>query len=105
MFKKLHVKIAGFVVVLLVLTVIVLQFSTTHLLKSMLEDEAKESTSSLLGSIKRNIELQLEHYEISLNRISDGEMAHSFLKDGDNKIIKIVNDELKQLKEKMSMSI
>lgn len=66
----------------------------------MLEDEAKESTSSLLGSIKRNIELQLEHYEISLNRISDGEMAHSFLKDGDNKIIKIVNDELKQLKEK-----
>ncbi|AKQ72742.1 methyl-accepting chemotaxis protein [Bacillus licheniformis WX-02] len=100
MFKKLHVKIAGFVAVLLVLTVIVLQFSTTHLLKSMLEDEAKESTSSLLGSIKRNIELQLEHYEISLNRISDGEMAHSFLKDGDNKIIKIVNDELKQLKEK-----
>lgn len=35
-----------------------------------------------------------------MNRISDGEMAHSFLKDGDNKIIKIVNDELKQLKEK-----
>ncbi|MEC1344915.1 methyl-accepting chemotaxis protein [Bacillus haynesii] len=100
MFKKLHVKIAGFVAVLLVLTVIVLQFSTTYLLKSMLEDEAKESTSSLLGSIKRNIELQLENYEISLNRISDGEMAHSFLKDGDKKIIKIVNDELKQLKEK-----
>ncbi|MCY8347755.1 methyl-accepting chemotaxis protein [Bacillus haynesii] len=100
MFKKLHVKIAGFVAVLLVLTVIVLQFSTTHLLNSMLEDEAKESTSSLLGSMKRNIELQLENYEISLNRISDGEMAHSFLKDGDNKIIKIVNDELKQLKEK-----
>ena len=66
----------------------------------MLEDEAKESTSSLLGSIKRNIELQLENYEISLNRISDGELAHSFLKDGDNKIIEIVNDELKQLKEK-----
>ncbi|MCY8369686.1 methyl-accepting chemotaxis protein [Bacillus haynesii] len=100
MFKKLHVKIAGFVAVLLVLTVIVLQFSTTYLLKSMLEDEAKESTSSLLGSIKRNIELQLENYEISLNRISDGEMAHSFLKDGNKKIIKIVNDELKQLKEK-----
>ncbi|MEC1087397.1 methyl-accepting chemotaxis protein [Bacillus paralicheniformis] len=100
MFKKLHVKIAGFVAILLILTVIVLQFSTTYLLKSMLEDEAKESTSSLLGSIKRNIELQLENYEISLNRISDGELAHSFLKDGDNKIIKIVNDELKQLKEK-----
>ncbi len=100
MFKKLHVKIAGFVAILLILTVIVLQFSTTYLLKSMLEDEAKESTSSLLGSIKRNIELQLENYEISLNRISDGELAHSFLKDGDNKIIEIVNDELKQLKEK-----
>ncbi len=101
MFKKLHVKIAGFVAILLILTVIVLQFSTTHLLKSMLEDQAKESTSSLLNSIKGNIELQLENYEIALNRMSDSRMAQSFLEDDQNKLLgRLINDELKQIKDK-----
>ncbi|KMM58118.1 hypothetical protein ACH95_14490 [Bacillus glycinifermentans] len=86
MFKKLHIKIAGFVAVVLILTVIVLQFSTTFILKSMLEEEAKDSTSSLLSSLKGNIELQLKNYETALEQISDGQLAQTFLKDrnGDN---------------------
>lgn len=75
-FKKLHIKIAGFVAVILILTVIVLQFSTTFILKSMLEEEAKDSTSSLLSSLKGNIELQLQNYETALEQISDGQLAH-----------------------------
>ncbi|MEC1262347.1 methyl-accepting chemotaxis protein [Bacillus swezeyi] len=101
MFKKLHIKIAGFVAVLLILTVIVLQLSTTFILKSMLQEEAEHSTSSLLNSIKGNIELQLKNYEIALNRMSDGQMSQSFLEnDEDKTLVKLVNNELEQIKEK-----
>ncbi|KAA6453084.1 methyl-accepting chemotaxis protein [Bacillus swezeyi] len=101
MFKKLHMKIAGFVAVLLILTVIVLQLSTTFILKSMLQEEAEHSTSSLLNSIKGNIELQLKNYEIALNRMSDGQMSQSFLEnDEDKTLVKLVNNELEQIKEK-----
>ncbi|KAA6476298.1 methyl-accepting chemotaxis protein [Bacillus swezeyi] len=101
MFKKLHMKIAGFVAVLLILTVIVLQLSTTFILKSMLQEEAEHSTSSLLNSIKGNIELQLKNYEIALNRMSDGQMSQLFLEnDEDKTLVKLVNNELEQIKEK-----
>nr|WP_202049402.1 methyl-accepting chemotaxis protein [Bacillus glycinifermentans] len=99
-FKKLHIKIAGFVAVVLILTVIVLQFSTTFILKSMLEEEAKDSTSSLLSSLKGNIELQLKNYETALEQISDGQLAQTFLKDRNGDITKLLNDDLKQIKEK-----
>lgn len=99
-FKKLHIKIAGFVAVMLILTVVILQLSTTFILKSMLQEEAKDSTSSLLGSLKGNIELQLENYETVLKRISDGQMAQTFIKDRNNNITQLVSDELKQVKEK-----
>ncbi|NPC92355.1 methyl-accepting chemotaxis protein [Bacillus sp. WMMC1349] len=100
MFKKLHMKIAGFVTIILVLTVLILQFSTTSILKSMLQDEAKASTSSILGSLKGNIELQLKSYEMTLERIGSGKMATSFLSKKDKKTTELINDELKQIKDK-----
>ncbi|QHZ46582.1 methyl-accepting chemotaxis protein [Bacillus sp. NSP9.1] len=100
MFKKLHIKIAGFVAVILIVTVIVLQLSTTFILKSMLQEEAKDSTSSLLNAIKGNIELQLKNYEIALSRMSDGQMSQSFVGENGKELKNLVLDELKQIKDK-----
>lgn len=66
----------------------------------MLEEEAKDSTSSLLSSLKGNIELQLKNYETALEQISDGQLAQTFLKDRNGDITKLLNDDLKQIKEK-----
>ncbi len=66
MFKKLHMKIAVFVSIMLIVTVVLLMLSSYLTLKPMITEDGKNTTQNVTQSLEQNIELQLKSYAISL---------------------------------------
>ncbi|MDQ0927277.1 methyl-accepting chemotaxis protein [Bacillus atrophaeus] len=99
MFKKLHMKIAVFVSIMLILTVILLQLSSFLILKPMITEEGKNATENVTNSLEQNIQIQLKNYEISLLRLANGDLSQSFIKKPAKEVTALFHDEIKQIQE------
>ncbi len=99
MFKKLHMKIAVFVSIMLIVTVVLLMLSSYLTLKPMITEDGKNTTQNVTNSLEQNIELQLKSYDISLLRLANGELTRAFVTNSSKEAARLFNDDIKQIKE------
>ncbi|MCY9062624.1 methyl-accepting chemotaxis protein McpC [Bacillus inaquosorum] len=99
MFKKLHMKIAVFVSIMLIVTVVLLMLSSYLTLKPMITEDGKNTTQNVTQSLEQNIELQLKSYAISLTRLANGELTHTFVTKPSKEASRLFNDDIKQIKD------
>ncbi|MCY8226322.1 methyl-accepting chemotaxis protein McpC [Bacillus spizizenii] len=99
MFKKLHMKIAVFVSIMLIVTVVLLMLSSYLTLKPMITEDGKNTTQNVTQSLEQNIELQLKSYAISLSRLANGELTHTFVTKPSKEASRLFNDDIKQIKD------
>lgn len=99
MFKKLHMKIAVFVSIMLIITVVLLMLSSYLTLKPMITEDGKNTTQNVTQSLEQNIELQLKSYAISLSRLANGELTHTFVTKPSKEASRLFHDDIKQIKD------
>nr|CAA66052.1 methyl-accepting chemotaxis protein [Bacillus subtilis subsp. subtilis str. 168] len=99
MFKKLHMKIAVFVSIMLIITVVLLMLSSYLTLKPMITEDGKNTTQNVTQSLEQNIELQLKSYAISLSRLANGELTHTFVTKPSKEASRLFHDDINEIKD------
>lgn len=99
MFKKLHMKIAAFVAVMLVLTVFVIQLSTNLMIQPMLTKNAEDTAKSMTFALEKNIDVQLERFESQLLIMSNKGIYKDFINDQSEETIEQLKTDLYQVKD------
>lgn len=92
-------KIAVFVSIMLIITVVLLMLSSYLTLKPMITEDGKNTTQNVTQSLEQNIELQLKSYAISLSRLANGELTHTFVTKPSKEASRLFHDDIKQIKD------
>ncbi|MEC1010496.1 methyl-accepting chemotaxis protein [Bacillus sp. FSL W7-1582] len=99
MFKKLQVRIAVFISVILILTVVAVQVGSNLVLRPLIERDAKTTTSATAESMRDIIALKLENYGDTINQLATSTLTEEFAQKQTKQTLAFENDELKGLQE------
>ncbi|MDM5297695.1 methyl-accepting chemotaxis protein [Bacillus pumilus] len=99
MFKKLQMKIAVFISVILILTVVAVQVGSNVVLRPLIEREAKTNTTATAESMRDIIALKLESYSDTINKLATSTLTEDFAQKQTKQSLAIENDELQGLQE------
>ena len=99
MFKKLQVRIAVFISVILILTVVAVQVGSNLVLRPLIERDAKTTTAATAESMRDIIALKLENYGDTINKLATSTLTEDFAQKQTKQTLAFENDELKGLQE------
>ncbi|OLP63078.1 Methyl-accepting chemotaxis protein McpC [Bacillus pumilus] len=99
MFKKLQIRIAVFISVILILTVVAVQVGSNIVLRPLIERDAKNATIATAENMKDIIALKLEGYSDAINKLATSTFTEDFAQKQTKQSIAYGNDELKGLQE------
>ncbi|QSI45787.1 methyl-accepting chemotaxis protein [Bacillus altitudinis] len=99
MFKKLQVRIAVFISVILILTVVAVQVGSNLVLRPLIERDAKTTTAATAESMRDIIALKLENYGDTINQLATSTLTEEFAQKQTKQTLAFENDELKGLQE------
>ncbi|MFS0654336.1 methyl-accepting chemotaxis protein [Bacillus sp. 179-C3.3 HS] len=99
MFKKLQIKIAVFISVILIVTVVAVQVGSNIVLRPLIERDAKNATIATAENMKDIIALKLEGYSDAINNLATSTFIEDFAQKQTKQSIVYGNDELKGLQE------
>ncbi|MDM5319687.1 methyl-accepting chemotaxis protein [Bacillus altitudinis] len=78
MFKKLQVRIAVFISVILILTVVAVQVGSNMVLTPLIERDAKTTATATAESLKDIITEKLDNYGNTINKLATGKITEEF---------------------------
>lgn len=78
MFKKLQVRIAVFISVILILTVVAVQVGSNLVLTPLIERDAKTTATATAESLKDIITEKLDNYGNTINKLATGKITEEF---------------------------
>lgn len=99
MFKKLQVRIAVFISVILILTVVAVQVGSNIVLRPLIERDAKTTTAATAESMRDIIAQKLDNYGDTINRLATSTLTKDFAQKQTKQTLAFENDELKGLQE------
>ncbi|CUB19869.1 Methyl-accepting chemotaxis protein McpC [Bacillus safensis] len=99
MFKKLQVRIAVFISVILILTVVAVQVGSNLVLTPLIERDAKTTAAATAESMKDIITEKLDNYGNTINKLATSKMTEEFAQKQTKQTLAFENDELKNLQE------
>lgn len=99
MFKKLQVRIAVFISVILILTVVAVQVGSNIVLTPLIERDAKTTTAATAESIRDIIAQKLDNYGDTINKLATSTLTEDFAQKQTKQTLAFENDELKVLQE------
>lgn len=85
MFKKLQVRIAVFISVILILTVVAVQVGSNIVLTPLIERDAKTTTAATAESMRDIIAQKLDNYGDTINRLATSTLTKILPKSKQNK--------------------
>ncbi|MEK5335949.1 methyl-accepting chemotaxis protein [Bacillus sp. FSL M8-0166] len=99
MFKKLQVRIAVFISVILILTVVAVQVGSNLVLRPLIERDAKTTAAATVESMRDIITEKLDNYGNTINKLATSKMTEEFAQKQTKQTLAFENDELKNLQE------
>ncbi|KXI33117.1 chemotaxis protein [Bacillus sp. P003] len=99
MFKKLQVRIAVFISVILILTVVAVQVGSNIVLTPLIERDAKTTTAATVKSMKDIITEKLDNYGNTINKVATGKMTEEFAQKQTKQTLDFEKSALKNLQE------
>ncbi|CAM5434000.1 chemotaxis protein [Bacillus safensis FO-36b] [Bacillus safensis subsp. safensis] len=99
MFKKLQVRIAVFISVILILTVVAVQVGSNLVLRPLIERDAKTTAAATAESMKDIITEKLDNYGNTINKLATSTMTEEFARKQTKQTLAFENDELKNMQE------
>ncbi|MCY7723615.1 cache domain-containing protein [Bacillus pumilus] len=99
MFKKLQVRIAVFISVILILTVVAVQVGSNIVLTPLIERDAKTTTAATAESMRDIIAQKLDNYGGTINKLATSTLTEDFAQKQTKQTLAFENDELKVLQE------
>nr|WP_144491166.1 methyl-accepting chemotaxis protein [Bacillus sp. WP8] len=99
MFKKLQVRIAVFISVILILTVVAVQVGSNLVLRPLIERDAKTTAAATAESLKDIITEKLDNYGNTINKVATSTMTEEFAQKQTKQTLAYETDALKKLQE------
>ncbi|MBY0188792.1 methyl-accepting chemotaxis protein [Bacillus aerophilus] len=99
MFKKLQVRIAVFISVILILTVVAVQVGSNLVLRPLIERDAKTTAAATAESMRDIITEKLDNYGNTINKLATSTMTEEFARKQTKQTLAFENDELKNMQE------
>ncbi|MGG0028790.1 methyl-accepting chemotaxis protein [Bacillus safensis subsp. osmophilus] len=99
MFKKLQVRIAVFISVILILTVVAVQVGSNLVLRPLIERDAKTTAAATAESLKDIITEKLDNYGNTINKVATGKMTEEFAQKQTKQTLDFEKSALKNLQE------
>ncbi|MES9723017.1 methyl-accepting chemotaxis protein [Bacillus safensis] len=99
MFKKLQVRIAVFISVILILTVVAVQVGSNLVLRPLIERDAKTTAAATVKSMKDIITEKLDNYGNTINKVATGKMTEEFAQKQTKQTLDFEKSALKNLQE------
>ncbi|MFS3913102.1 methyl-accepting chemotaxis protein [Bacillus australimaris] len=99
MFKKLQVRIAVFISVILILTVVAVQVGSNLVLTPLIERDAKTTAAATAESMRDIITEKLDNYGNTINKVATSTMTEEFAQKQTKQTLAFEKDALKNLKE------
>ncbi|KML12373.1 chemotaxis protein [Bacillus safensis] len=99
MFKKLQVRIAVFISVILILTVVAVQVGSNLVLRPLIERDAKTTAAATAESLKDIITEKLDNYGNTINKVATGKMTEEFAQKQTKQTLNFEKSALKNLQE------
>ncbi|KPN13686.1 chemotaxis protein [Bacillus australimaris] len=99
MFKKLQVRIAVFISVILILTVVAVQVGSNLVLTPLIERDAKTTATATAESMRDIITEKLDNYANTINKVATGTMTEEFAQKQTKQTLAFEKDALKNLQE------
>ncbi|MCP8950963.1 methyl-accepting chemotaxis protein [Bacillus safensis] len=99
MFKKLQVRIAVFISVILILTVVAVQVGSNLVLRPLIERDAKTTAAATAENMRDIITEKLDNYGNTINKLATSTMTEEFARKQTKQTLAFENDELKNMQE------
>ncbi|GLF90294.1 methyl-accepting chemotaxis protein McpC [Bacillus safensis] len=99
MFKKLQVRIAVFISVILILTVVAVQVGSNLVLTPLIERDAKTTAAATAESMRDIITEKLDNYGNTINKVATSTMTEEFAQKQTKQTLAFEKDALKNLQE------
>ncbi|PRS30107.1 methyl-accepting chemotaxis protein [Bacillus pumilus] len=99
MFKKLQVRIAVFISVILILTVVAVQVGSNMVLTPLIERDAKTTATATAESLKDIITEKLDNYGNTINKLATGKITEEFAQKQTKQTLDFEKSAIKNLQE------